>query len=123
MSEVTGIKELKELLKFVVEFGEAIELALADKKFEITELSFLIAPLMQVGPAFEGLDKMGGELADLSEVEAAELKAYVEEELDLRSDKLEEVIEKALALGLMMYSFIQLFKKEVGDVVVLGEEA
>lgn len=123
MSEVTGIKELKELLKFVVEFGEAIELALVDKKFEISELSYLIAPLMQVGAAFEGLDKMGGELKDLSEAEAVELRLYVEEELDLRSDKLEEIIEKALALGVMMYSFIQLFKKEVGDVVILGDEA
>jgi len=112
MTEVTGIKELKELLKFVIEFGEAIELALADKKFEISELALLMGPLMQVGPAFEGLDLLGGEIKDLSEAEAAELKAYVAEELDLQNDKIEEVVEKALGLGVMIYNFIKLFKKE-----------
>lgn len=110
MSE--GIKELKELLKFTIDFGEAIELAMADKKFEIAELSLLIAPLMQVGPAFEGMDKLGGEIKDLDEVEMAELKAYVAEELDLQNDNIEMIIEKALGLAVTLYSFIQLFKKE-----------
>ncbi len=111
-----GIKEIKELVKFVIEFGEAIDLAMADKKFEMSELSLLIAPLMQVGPAFEGLDKIGGELKDLSEEEAAELVAYVRDELELSNDKIEFVIEKALELGVTIYEFIKLFKKE--EVVV-----
>ena len=109
MSE--GIKETKELLKFVIDFGEAIETALADKKFEIAELSLLIAPLMQVGPAFEGIDKLGGEMKDLTEAEMAELKAYVEDELDLKNDNLEEIIERGLGLAITIYSFVKLFKK------------
>lgn len=110
--EKHGIKELKEVVKFIIELGEAIDLALADKKFEVAEISLLIAPLMQVGPAFEGLDKLGDEIKDLSEVEAAELVAYVKEELDITSDKVEFMIEKALELGVMIYSFVNLFKKE-----------
>lgn len=112
MSETATIKETKELLKFVIEMGEAFDKAYADKKIEISEMALLIAPLMQVGPAFEGLDKIGAELKDLSEAEAAELTAFVKEELDLQSDKVEEIIETALEVGVKLYGFVQLFKKE-----------
>jgi len=112
MSEVTGIKETKELLKFIIDLGEAIDIAMIDKKFEIGELALLMAPLMQVGPAFEGLELLGGELKDLSEVEMMEISAYVKDELNLQSDKLEEIIEKGLSIGVMLYGFIGLFKKE-----------
>ena len=89
MSEVAGIKELKELLKFVIEFGEAIDKAMVDKKFSVDELGLLIAPLMQVGPAFEGMDLLGGEIKDLSEAEMAELTVFVKDELDLANDKID----------------------------------
>lgn len=109
--EKMGINELKELMKFTIEFGEAIELAMSDKKFEIAELALLMGPLMQIGPAFEGLDKIGGELKDLDEAEMVELKLYVETELDLKNDKTEMIIEKGISLMTVLYSFIQLFKK------------
>jgi len=110
MSE--GIQELKELLKFIIEFGESIDKAMIDKKFEMSELGLLIAPLMQIGPAFEGLDKIGGEIKDLNQAEMSELIAYIGTELDLNSDKLELIIEKGLETAVVLYSFIQLFKKE-----------
>jgi len=112
MEEKLGVKELKELLKFVIEFGESIDLAMADKKFEVSELGLLIAPLMQVGPAFEGFDKLGAEIKDLEESEMIELAAFVREEFDLQNDKIEEVIEVALDLGVRIYGFIKLFAKE-----------
>lgn len=111
MEEKLGVKELKELIKFVIEFGEAINLALADKKFEITELSLLMGPLMQVGPAFEGLDKIGSEIKDLDEAELLELSTFVKEELDISNDNVENVIETAIDLGIKIYSFIKMFKK------------
>lgn len=111
MAESVGIKETKELLKFVVELGLAFDKAYADKKFELHELSLLVAPMMDAGPAFEGLDKVGGELKDLTTEEAAELVAFVKDELDLQNDNLEEVIENALEVGLKVYGFIKLLRK------------
>ena len=116
MTEVTGIKELKELIKFVIELGEAVELGLEDKKFEIAELALLMGPLMQIGTAFEGMDKLGGELKDLSEAESLELVSFVKDELDLKADNTEEIIEAALELGVKIYGFVKMFKKE--EVVV-----
>jgi hypothetical protein len=112
MSEQAGTKELKELVKFAIEMGEAVDKALVDKKFTVDELGLLIAPLMQIGPAFEGLDQVGGEIKDLSEAELAELSAFVKEELDLENDKVEAIVEKAIEVGTCIYSLVQLFKKE-----------
>lgn len=115
------MKETKELLKFVIELGEAVEGAMADKKFELAELSLLIGPLMQAGPAFEGFENIGAEIKAMDAAKMADLVAYIEVELDLASDKVEEIIEKGLATALVVYNFVQLFKKEVvvaEDVVV-----
>ena len=106
------IKELKEIVKFAIEMGEAVDKALVDKKFDVSELGLLIAPLMQIGPAFEGLDKVGGEIKDLSEAEMAELVAYVKDELDLENDKIETIVEKSIEVGSCIYSLVKLFKKE-----------
>lgn len=106
------MKESKEVLKFAIELGEALEAAMQDKKFEVAELSLLVAPLMQVGPAFEGIDKVGQEIKASTAEQKAELIAYVKEELDLKNDDVEKTIEEALDLALKIHAFVQLFKKE-----------
>jgi len=111
MSGVYGVKETKELVKFAIELGEAFDVALSDKKFDMSELGLLIAPLMQVGPAFEGLDKVASELKELSESEQLEVVEFVKTELDLKSDNVETVIESALELGVKIAGFVKLFKK------------
>jgi hypothetical protein len=112
MSEEVGTKELKELLSFVLTLGESVESALKDGKFEMAELALLMPALMKVGDAFEGLDKLGGELKDLSDAESLELVEFVKEDLDLEDDKLEKMVEDGLELGAKLYGFVQLFKKE-----------
>jgi len=109
------MKETKEVLKFAIELGEALESALEDKKFDIAELSLLIGPLMQVGPAFEGIDKVGEEIKAVDAAGLADLVAYAKDELDLKADETEAVIEKALDLGVQIYSFVKMFKKDEAE--------
>jgi len=111
VEEKLGVKELKELIKFAIDFGEAIDKALADKKFDVSELGLLIGPLMQIKPAFEGFDKIGKEIKDLDEVEMLELSTFVKEEFDIENDKIEAIIEKAIELGVKIYGFVELFRK------------
>lgn len=112
MNEKMGIDELKDVIRFGISLGESVDQALADGKFDITELGLLMTPIMQIGPAFTGIDKVGGEIKDLDEAELAELKLFVEEELDLANDKVEEIIEKALGIGVQVYGLVQLFSKK-----------
>ena len=112
-----GIKESKELLKFVIEFGEALEQALKEDGLGIADIGLFMAPLMQVGAAFEGIAMLGDEAKDYSAEEVVELVAYAKTELNLDNAKTEKVVEDALELGVKIYAFIQLFKKveEVAD--------
>lgn len=107
-----GIKETKEVLKFVIEFGEAIDKGLADGKLNALDIGLVINPLMQLGPALEGLGQVDDELKDLSAEELAELKAYVETELDISNDKVEMMIEEGLGMAVKLYKFIGLFSKK-----------
>lgn len=106
------MKETKELLKFVIELGEAADKALVDGKFDTAELGLLVGPLMQIAPAIEGIDKVGEEFKSLDEAKMAELVQFVKDELDLEADKVEQIVEKGLETALVVFSFVKLFKKE-----------
>lgn len=103
-------KELKEVVSFVLTLGESLEDAFADKKFELAELALLMPALMQVGPAFTGLEKLKDMKVDAALV--SEMAQFVKDDLDLDNDKLEEKIEKGLEVAGRVYAFVELFKKE-----------
>lgn len=111
MSEEQGIKETKELLKFVIELGEGIDKAGADKKIDVMDVQYLIKPLASASAAFEGADKVKAELADLSAEEAAEIVKYAQDELQLSNEGIEKSIEAALKVGLEIYKYFKMFKK------------
>ena len=104
--------ELKSFVKFVIEFGEAIEKAGADKKINAMDLPLLIGPLMQLGPAFENFGAVKEQAKLLVDpAKMAEIIAFVKEELDLDNDKIEFMIEEGLQLGMAIYAYVTLFKK------------
>ena len=107
---MSGINETKELLKFVIELGTAVDKAKADGKIDITDIQFLIAPLASANAAFAGVDQVKVELKDMTAEEAAELVAFATSELKLSNEKVEVVIETALKLALDLYKYVQLFK-------------
>ena len=106
-----GIKETKDVLKFIISLGEAIDLSLADGKVGIEDLGNMIAPMMSAGEAFSGIDKIKSELADLDEAERDELVQFAKDELDLSDDNLEAKIESGLKLAADVHKFVQMFKK------------
>lgn len=105
------VKETKEVLKLLIELGEGLEKAFADKKFEISEIALLITPLMFSTAALEGIALMPKEIKDMDAAEFAEIKEYIEVELDLENDKIELIIEKAIGLAMNVMNFVSLFKK------------
>ena len=108
--ESQGIQETKDLLKFVVTLGMAVDKIKADGKVDITDIQFLMAPLTQAGKAFEGVKHVKAQLKDLSAEEAKELVEFAQKHLELSDEKLEHTIETALKLGLDLFSYVELFK-------------
>ena len=73
------IKESKELLTFLARFGSAIDKSLADGKINFLDIGTIFDPLIVAKAAFEDVNKIPSELADLSNEEAAELVTLVEQ--------------------------------------------
>ena len=107
-----GMKETKELLKFVIGLGMAIDKSLADKKFSFDDVTYFMVPLMQAGPAFANIKMLPAELKDMDAAEAAELKQFIEDEFDIENDKIEKIIEAAIGVGLKVYEIMLSFKKK-----------
>lgn len=111
MGTAHGIKETKEIIKFVVEFAEAIEKSLEDGEFTFLDVTNMISALQAVGDAFGNIKQVPTELKDLDEMESLELYAYAKDELDLKSDKTEEIIESSLEIGLKLFELYNLIRK------------
>jgi len=105
-----GIKETKELVKFGIDMAESFDKALGDGSFSLEDLSFFFNAFISASAAFENIGQVPTELKDLSAEEMAELKEYVNTEFDIANDKLEAVIEKAIAVVIGIYELISLFK-------------
>lgn len=109
---MTGIKETKELLKFVLGLGNAAGSAAADKKVDMSDLSALMIPLMSAGEAFAGIGEVPSELKDLTSEECAELLAYCKQEFNIPQDKAEAVVEAALVVLAEIGNLIVALKKD-----------
>ena len=111
-----NFKELKEAIDFAIATGKAISDAYADDgKITIEDLPLLFGPLQAIGPALTGFGDIPLEFKMASKEEATELKAYVQEKLDLEDDKVEAFIEDSFAVLVDLWYLINtyfLMKKE-----------
>lgn len=111
MAEQLGINELKQVLKFAVDLGIAVDKAAADHKIDVADLQFLMVPLMSAGPAFAAAKQIVPEFKDLSAEEVAELSAYAINVLQLTNEKTELIVEASLKLAVELFKYVSLFKK------------
>lgn len=100
MSEKLGIKELKDVVAFGLDVGEALSDGVGIED---------VSALFGIADAIAGISEVPAELADLDEAEAEELKKFVAEEFDLPDDRLEEFIEAAISAVIGLYGVYQKF--------------
>lgn len=103
---MTGIKESKELITFIARLGSAIKGALEDGQIGFTDIQELFGPIMASKAAFEDVQLIPAELADLSQTEASELVATLQRELDLDGSEAEFLTEEGLALAFALVSYV-----------------
>lgn len=107
---VYGIKETKELLKFVLDLGMGLEQALADKKMTFGDVGCFLVAFKDAVPAFAGINLVPKEMGNLSDAEIAELVTFVETEFHLNDQKIEHIVDMALSFGFKIYEMIEVFR-------------
>jgi len=102
---MANVEQTKELLDFALTFGNALGVALEDG-FQVSDLLTLMPSFVKLPKAIEGSGEIPTELKDLDDAEVAEIRDFIRQKFDIPDDKLEEVIERALALGLEIIAFV-----------------
>lgn len=95
-----GTKETKEMLSLVIAIGNGIGKSLGDGRLSISDLKNFIGVLDVSKDAVKGASKIPRELADLDAKEKAELIQFVKVKFDIPQDRIEQVVESALAAAI-----------------------
>lgn len=111
-SGLQGVKELKELLLFVLSMTEATVSSLEDGKFGIGDAMKFLGVLKKAGPAMQGIGLIPAELKDLSPEERDEVEKYIAANFDLKNDVLEAAIEGALDALLSIADLGKIFQRK-----------
>lgn len=101
-----GITQLKELVVFMALLASAADKSTKDG-LSFEDAGNFVQPLMAAPKAFDGLDEAKMEAQDLDEEEMKELQVAVADALDLEDDKVEAVVERALAALINVYGIVK----------------
>ena len=107
MSGEYGIKETKEAVAAFIGIGNALGKALEDGKIGLTDAPHFIAAAMKIPAGISGWKSIPAELGDLDDTERTEILEFAKSEFDIPQDKIEAIVEDALALAQQNYQFIQ----------------
>ena len=100
----------KTVVKFAVTLANSVDKVLADNKVDVLDIPHLMGPLMQIGAFAGALKKAKDELKSATPEEKAELIAQVKSDLDLKSERTEEIVERSLDLCVAVVELVKLVK-------------
>jgi len=105
-----GIQELKELVDLPLSAVGAFKEAHSDGVIDMKDLGQLLVLIPKVAPAFEGVEKVPAEFADLDAEEAAELCAFVVAKLAVTDEKAKLVLDAALRAAASVLGLVRAFQ-------------
>jgi len=109
--EVKKLEAIKQTLRFVFSLQKALENALQDGKFEVSDIIYFKDPLFLAPDTFKLLPELKGGLKDASPEQIEELRLFFVQEFDLKNDKLEDLIEESIKVAISIFALIKKSKK------------
>jgi hypothetical protein len=97
--EKQGIKELTEVIDFLFDVAEAVQMANEDGKITIGDAPKFLRGLMKAPAAIGGANVIPKEIADLTEEELKQITDRIKERFEIKDDKLEAYVENAIVSG------------------------
>lgn len=104
-----GFTETKQVLDAMIALGKAFEQSLKDGKLNLLDVPNFIAFFTLILPAIEDISEVPFEFQVSDPEQIAELKQYLQENLDLDDDQLEAFIEDAFKVALDLFAFVKLY--------------
>ena len=96
----SGIKETKEVLRFVLSFVQALKTTYEDGEFDWYDAKNFIEPIKNLGDAIDNIDEVLPEITDIDEEEYEELLQWMKEEFpEIIEEEIEYVLDEALVAG------------------------
>ena len=96
----SGIKETKEVLKFVLSFVQALKTTYEDGEFDWYDAKNFIEPIKNLGDAIDNIDEVLPEITDIDEEEYEELLSWMKDEFpEIIDQEVEYVLDEALVAG------------------------
>ncbi len=121
-----GFEETKQVLDAMISLGKGIERSLEDDKITIMDIPNFIEFLTLIMPAIEGVENVPFEFKVADPEQIAQLKEYLNENLDLDDDQLEQFIEDAFKVALDIFMLVKLYfniPEKNGEEPVSGTDA
>ena len=100
------IIQTRELVHFVIQFGNALGASLEDGKVGMSDLGHFFGAMTSAAAAFSNMQEIPKELKDLDAAEKMELLLMIEEEFDIPQDELETTLERVLKTGVAIAELI-----------------
>ena len=100
------MEAIKILLNFVLKLQKGISISLEDGKFDISDINNFKDAFLQVPYVSVALPYIKGSFKDITMEELSELKLHFAKEFDLKDDKIENIIEESLSIGLALFSLV-----------------
>ena len=95
-----GIKETKEVLRFVLSFVQALKTTYEDGEFDWYDAKNFIEPIKNLGDAIDNIDEVLPEITDIDEEEYEELLQWMKDEFpEIIDQEVEYVLDEALVAG------------------------
>ena len=112
-----GIEKLKNALAFAINLGEALDKRLEDGKLSFVEGITLIPSLKDLPEVISSSKDIWKEFLDLDSTEKDELISFIETELDLENDKVEDFIQTSLKFVSELSVFVGTVRAMTNDSV------
>lgn len=105
-----GMEKLKTIIKFKMDFGMAVDKALANGKLELADTGLFFGVLMGIKDVMDAGSMGLKHLKQLDAAEAQELKDFVKAHLDLRDEDLEGFINDAFSMAMDIHQFVMIVR-------------
>lgn len=104
------MESVKKIAKFAVSFANSIDKSLDNNSFGLEDIPNMMEPLTLIGPAVEAVKDAREQFKAGTPEQKAELVTQIKADLDLRSDRTEEIVERALDLVVQVSEIVKLVK-------------